>query len=128
VHGSPTTQGQTTFRAIDVACVAFRLLRHRRHPDLNSLSRLNIRPARSPVNASHLTLRLHTHDSGPLWSAKPSTCGTFIHYPLPVLTGAPKLECGIFCRGQSKKNSLHVIMHIVISYFDSAFKGQNVTH
>src|SRR6266851_6726707 len=32
-----------------------------------SLSRLNTRPARTPVNASTLPLRATSHDSGPLW-------------------------------------------------------------
>ena len=86
--GSTTTQGQTASRAIETARVAFRLFRHRRHPEVDSLPRLNTRPALSPVNASHTSSRTHAHDSGPLWSAKPSTCGTLIHYPLPVLTGA----------------------------------------
>ena len=38
-----------------------------------SLSRLNTRPARSPVNASPLPSRATTHDSGPLWAANPLT-------------------------------------------------------
>ena len=29
-----------------------------------------------------------THDSGPMWFATPSSCGSFIHNTLPVLTGA----------------------------------------
>ena len=28
------------------------------------------------------------HDSGPMWFATPSSCGSFIHNTLPVLTGA----------------------------------------
>ena len=89
--GSSTTQSQYKSRDNDLPCVAFRLFRHRRHPGLNSLSRLNTRPVSSPVNASHTALRLYTHDSGPMRFAKPSTYGTFIHYLLPVLTGAPRL-------------------------------------
>ena len=52
------------------------------------LSRLNTRPARTPVNASRLPSRTATHDSGPLWVASPSTYDSFIHNTSPVLTGA----------------------------------------
>ncbi len=52
------------------------------------ISRLNTRPVRSPVNASPPLSRATTHDPGPLWFATPSTYETFIHYTLPVLTGA----------------------------------------
>ena len=48
------------------------------------LSRLNTRPARSPVNASPPPLRAHTPDSGPVWVATPSPCDSFIHYTSPV--------------------------------------------
>ena len=53
-----------------------------------SLSRLNTRPARSPVNASPLPSRATTHDSGPLWAANPLTYDSFIHYTSPVYPGA----------------------------------------
>ena len=39
-------------------------------------SRLNIQPARLPVNASPLLSRTTTHDSGPIWFATPSLGGT----------------------------------------------------
>ena len=49
------------------------------------ISRLNTRPAPSPVNASLAQLPARSaHDSGPLWVASPSTCGTSIHYTSPV--------------------------------------------
>ena len=48
------------------------------------LSRLNTRPARSPVNASRPLLRVSAHDSGPVWVAGPSPCDSFIHYTSPV--------------------------------------------
>jgi hypothetical protein len=48
------------------------------------LSRLNTRPARSPVNASPAPLRRPAHDSGTVRVASPSPCETFIHYTLPV--------------------------------------------
>ena len=52
------------------------------------LSRLNTRPARTPVNASAIPLRRSPHDSGPLWVASPSTYDSFIHYTSPVYPGA----------------------------------------
>src|SRR5215472_15558295 len=55
------------------------------------ISRLNTRPVRPPVNASTPPSRVTPHDSGPLWFAKPSTYETFIHYTLPVLTGARRI-------------------------------------
>jgi hypothetical protein len=52
------------------------------------LSRLNTRPARTPVNASMLPSRGTPHDSGPLWVAKPSAYDSFIHNTSPVYPGA----------------------------------------
>jgi hypothetical protein len=40
------------------------------------MSGLHTLPARSPVNASRLPLPRATHDSGPVWLAKPSLSGT----------------------------------------------------
>ena len=54
----------------------------------NCLTRLNTRPARSPVNASTPPLRAAPHDSGPMWVADPLSGDFFIHYTSPVLTGA----------------------------------------
>src|SRR6266404_172024 len=48
------------------------------------LTRLNTRPARSPVNASTLPLRAAPHDSGPMWVATPLSYDFFIHYTSPV--------------------------------------------
>ena len=48
------------------------------------ISRLNTRPARSPVNASRPRLPATTHDSGPLRLAKPLTLETFILNTAPV--------------------------------------------
>jgi len=50
----------------------------------NVLSRLNNRPAPSPVNASTPPSRAAPHDSEPVWFAKPSPYETFIHYTSPV--------------------------------------------
>src|SRR5436309_11263011 len=52
------------------------------------LTRLNTRPARSPVNASTPPSRAAPHDSGPMWVATPLSCDFFIHYNLAGLTGA----------------------------------------
>src|SRR5437773_2873182 len=52
------------------------------------LTRLNTRPARSPVNASTLPSRATPHDSGPMWVATSHSYDFFIHYTSPVLTGA----------------------------------------
>ena len=52
------------------------------------ISRLNTRPARTPVNASPDESLHPTHDSGPLWLARPSTYDSFIHDNLPVYPGA----------------------------------------
>jgi hypothetical protein len=48
------------------------------------LTRLNTRPARSPVNASTPPLRAAPHDSGSMWVAIPLSYDTFIHYTSPV--------------------------------------------
>ena len=53
-------------------------------PRREFLSRLNTRPARTPVNASPSPLRTTTHDSGPLWAANPSTYDSFIHNTSPA--------------------------------------------
>ena len=52
-----------------------------------SISQLNTWPVCTPVNASSVTSRAPTHDSGPVWLARPSLYGSFIHNSLPVLTG-----------------------------------------
>ena len=49
-----------------------------------SLTRLNTRPIRSPVNASSPPSRTAPHDSGPVWVANPSPYDSFIHYTSPV--------------------------------------------
>src|SRR6266566_3632201 len=54
----------------------------------NCLTRLNTRPARSPVNASTPPSRAAPHDSGPMWVASSHSYDSFIHYTSPVLTGA----------------------------------------
>src|SRR5712691_6858752 len=52
------------------------------------ISRLNTLPARTPVNASPNESLHSTHDSGPLWLARPLTYDSFIHCNLPVYPGA----------------------------------------
>ena len=61
-------------------------------PRSKLLSRLNTRPARTPVNASSWPLRVTTHDSGPVRVANPLPDDSFIHYTSPVYPGAQ--ECG----------------------------------
>jgi len=48
------------------------------------LTRLNTRPARSPVNAWTPPLRAAPHDSGPMWVATPLSYDFSIHYTSPV--------------------------------------------
>jgi len=45
-------------------------------PRSSPISGRNTLPARSPVNASRLPLPKATHDSGPVWLARPSLSGT----------------------------------------------------
>ena len=61
-------------------------------PRSKFLSRLNTRPARTPVNTSPTPLRTAAHDLGPLWTASPSTYDSFIHYTLPVYPGAQETK------------------------------------
>jgi hypothetical protein len=49
-----------------------------------SLTRLDTRPARSPVNASTPPLRAAPHDSGPMWVATSHSDDFFIRYTSPV--------------------------------------------
>jgi hypothetical protein len=46
-------------------------------PRSRPMSGLHTLPARSPGNASRLSLPIATHDSGPVWVANPSLSGTF---------------------------------------------------
>ena len=57
-------------------------------PTLPLISRLDTRPARTPVNASPWTLRTVAHDSGPVWVATPSPHETPVRDTSPVSTGA----------------------------------------
>ena len=69
-------------------------------PWSSALSRLNTRPARTPIDASMTPLREPPHDSEPVWVASPSPYDSFIHTTMPVLTGAPedarRNRCGRF--------------------------------
>src|SRR6266481_1726351 len=58
------------------------------------ISQLDIPPACAPVNASRTALRLAAHDSGAGWLATPSLCDSFIHYSIPIFTGAPTRHAG----------------------------------
>jgi hypothetical protein len=85
---SPTAQGPGVSRDGDTPDVAFHLSQNVGTLKLNKISRLNTRPARTPVNASPPPRGKPTHDSGPVWFATPSPYDSFIRYTLPVLTGA----------------------------------------
>ena len=61
-------------------------------PQSNCRSRLDTRPARTPVNASPPPLRATMHDSGPPWVAIPSTYDSSIHNTLPVFAGAQEVQ------------------------------------
>ena len=52
------------------------------------ISELDGWPACAPVNASPTRLPAPAHDSGSRWFAIPFSCGSFIRYSLPALTGA----------------------------------------
>lgn len=75
-------------RAGDTHGIAFHLSQNVGTLKLNIISRLNTRPARTPVNASPPPYGRPTHDSGPVWFATPSPYDSFIRYTSPVLTGA----------------------------------------
>ncbi len=60
------------------------------------LSRLNTRPARSPVNASTPPLRAAPHDSGPVWVASSLPYDSFIHYTSPVLPAHKEDSYGVY--------------------------------
>jgi hypothetical protein len=66
------------------------------------LTRLNSRPARSPVNASTSPSRAAPHDSRPMWVATPLSYDFSIHYTSPVLTGAQgERTCRLFNSNQA---------------------------
>ena len=102
VAGSPGSRascfhaclGSPTSRDTNVPCqdgplvVAFPTPEPGRHPEPCPFSRLNTLPALSPVNASPNGSLHPTHDSEPLWLARPLTYDSFIHYNLPVYPGA----------------------------------------
>ena len=62
-------------------------------PEWSKISRLDTRPARTPVNASPPASRPSAHDSGPVWVATPSPYDSSIRCTSPVLTGARRY-CG----------------------------------
>ena len=86
--GSTTAQGPCASRAIDAHRVAFRHVHGVCTLDSRTISRLNTRPTRTPVNASPGPSRAPAHDSGPTWLAMPSSYDSFIHNTPPVFIGA----------------------------------------
>ena len=88
-QGSPTPPGLSTPRPTGANRVAFRVLGARRHPASTLISGLNTLPARSPVNASPQPSPTTTHNSGPVWLAKPKLrIFPFLH-TLPVFPAHP---------------------------------------
>ena len=85
--GLPTAPGPKQTRDGVCVGVAFRIRALRRRPK-RVLSRLNPRPARTPVNASPTASRPPTHDSGSEWFAIPFLCGSCIRSFPPVHPGA----------------------------------------
>jgi hypothetical protein len=57
------------------------------------------RLAAPPVNASPTPLRMHTHDSGPEWLARPSPYETLTHYLPSVLPTHPLITTSHRLRG-----------------------------
>ena len=103
-QGSPTPPGLSTPRPSGANRVAFRVLGAHRHPSSTLISGLNTLPARCilgapsraapwpwlpPVNASPQPSPTTTHDSGPVWLAKPSLSETFTPSHLAGFPGAP---------------------------------------
>ena len=82
--GSATAWGSVVPRDSGSTGVAFRVSLRRRHPRGLVLSRLNTRPARTPVNASTMPSQATPHGSGPSRLATPSTYDSFVHYTSPV--------------------------------------------
>ena len=89
-----TAPGPTAPRHSRCSGCCLRLRRQPRHLNLNSISRLNTRPAWSPVNASVTPSRTCPHDSGSSWVASPSACEFLLRYTMPVYPGAsPGASC-----------------------------------
>ena len=91
MRGSLTSQSPMNARILAPTGVAFRHHGRRRHSGFFNMSRLNTPPACAPVNASLPALRLKAHDSEPVWLARPSPHGSFIHTSTPVYPGAPMM-------------------------------------
>jgi len=70
-----------------VGC-CLRLPKGPRRLGAHSISRLNTRPACTPVHASGTSLRPCPQDSGSSWVAGPSMCDFLLRYTLPVYPGA----------------------------------------
>src|SRR5262245_30748494 len=90
--GSLTTPGHPGARADALGCVAFHHMHGVGTLD-RTLSRLNVWPMRSPVNASPRSSRATAHDSGPMWIAIPSSQGTCTLYSSPVSRRFAYLVC-----------------------------------
>ena len=86
--GSSTAPGPAAPRHCGASGVAFGSGNVLGTWELNSISRLNTRPACAPVNASGTPSQACPHDSGSSRVASPSMCDFLLRYTLPVYPGA----------------------------------------
>lgn len=73
-------------------------------------------PVVPPVYASYLTLRSCPQDSEPVWLARPSPYGSFIHYILPVWCGlhrAPRRSLLLPSKNTVLTHRLLALRHVI---------------
>src|SRR5271166_1703626 len=92
--GSSTTPDWVSARVIALPMLPSVILNTSASGNIK-LSRLDGWPMRSPVNASPASSRIPTHDSGPVWFARPSLRGTCTLYSLPVF---PAHQNSLICQ------------------------------
>src|SRR5262250_428105 len=81
------------------------------------MSRLNTPPACAPVNASLPALRPQAHDSEPVWLARPSPYGSFIHTSTPVYPGAPLISnSNSLCRERDAQSVGRRLLHAITGF------------
>ena len=87
MHGVSDRVGSTNTSRWRCSRCGLPQLLQRRHPK-RTISRLDGRPARAPVNAWDRSSRTGPHDSGSRWVATPSSYGSFIRYVSSASPGA----------------------------------------
>src|SRR5438309_2712733 len=75
----------------------------------------------SPCQRFAPSLQLTTHDSGPVWLARPSPYGSFIHTSTPVYPGALYRRSEFDAYGCSI--SINAESYIIIQARDASFVG-----